>query len=249
MNHDIRRRLLLMGQAVVFAGLLGCNPGPKVDTREWLYVSPYNEPRSLAVTVFMNQSGSDALDTVVVTDEFYTELQQVPGLEVVPVNRVLAAMDELHMPAVRSPDDAVRLADHLDVDGVIVGAVTRYDPYWPPIMGMAVQLYGRVQPEKTEVAEEKPQPPPQPWDFSRMPTPFSLGDTHPLKPQAMVMRIYDAGRDDVIGRLKAYSRERGGDATPMQWRKQATRRNYLRFVAHEMIGELLAQENRRIHQP
>ncbi len=227
--------------------LLGCKSGPKAEDRVWLYASPYDEPRSLAVTVFMNQSGSDALDTVVVTDEFYTELQQVPGLEVMPVNRVLEAMDELHMAGVRSPDDAVRLADHLQVDGVIVGAVTRYDPYWPPVMGMIVQVYGRVQhAAKTESAEETA--PPQPWDLSRMPTTFELGGGHPLTPQAMVVRIYDAGKDDVIERLKTYSRQRGGEATPMQWRKQATRRNYLRFVAHEMIGELLAQEKLRIRQ-
>jgi len=246
MTHRTRRNLLYALLAALGGVPFGCHSAPQVPPRQWLYVSPYPGPRSLAVTVFLNQSGSAALDPMVVTDEFYTELQQIPGLEVVPVNRVLATMDQLGLSAVRGPDEAVLLADALGVDGVIVGAVTRYDPYWPPLVGMAVQLYGRSDPNEPGVAPESPVPP---WELSRMARPFRLGGTRQVKPQAMVVRIYDAARDETVARLKRYSALRGSDETPFGWRKQATRRSYLRFVAHEIIGELLAQEQQRLQTP
>jgi TolB-like protein len=229
---------------VLLAGgvlLAGCHRNRQEDDRAGMLRSPYAEPRSLAVTVFLNQSGSDALDPIAVTDEFYTELQQVEGLQVIPVNRVLAALQELGLANVRSPAEAVQLAEVLGVDGVIVGSITRYDPYPPPLVGMAIQLYAR---------EDRLGPPPalpaEAWELARLGKPFELAEAAPLRPRAMVVRIFDADQPAVQERLKQYARARGGDQGPYGWKRYTTRQNYLGFVAQEMIGELLAQESQRL---
>ena len=73
----------------------------RADT-ERLYQSPYLQPRSVAVVPFRNQSGSESLDVIAVTDAFYTELQQIDGLFVFTTNRTLAALSELNLNNVNS---------------------------------------------------------------------------------------------------------------------------------------------------
>jgi hypothetical protein len=243
MTHNPRRACssAVTLLALVLA-LAGCHrqaqapPGPE----QW-FRNPYPEPRNLAVTVFLNQSGSENLDMVAVTDEFYTELQQIDGLQVTPVNRVLAALTDMGLNNVRNPTEAVQLAEILGGDGLLVGSITRYEPYWPPLVGMAVQLYAR--PDKLA---STPEPGLPPWEMSRAGKPFALAMAQPLRPKAMVIRIVDASQPDVQERLKKYAKAHGAEQTPFGWKKFATQINYLGFVSHEIIGELLAQEKARL---
>ena len=62
----------------------------------------------------------------------------------------------------------------------------------------------------------------------------------------MFVKIFDAGQAEVIERIKEYAQTREGQASPARWKKFTTRKNYLRFVCHEMIGELLAKEKQRL---
>jgi hypothetical protein len=64
----------------------------------------------------------------------------VPGFEVVPVNVVERTIQD-HRLDLRGPADARRLAQILNVDAVVVGAVTDYTPYYPPRMGLQVEWY------------------------------------------------------------------------------------------------------------
>jgi len=59
---------------------------------------------------------------------------------VVPVGVVQKAM-QTHNLDLTGPNDARHLAQLLDVDVLVVGAVTDYDPYYPPRMGMKVEWY------------------------------------------------------------------------------------------------------------
>lgn len=207
------------------------------------YTSPFPEAYTLAIVPFRNLSGSDDLDVMVMTDEFYAELQQVKGsLQVIPVNRVLATLNDLGMVNVDSPDDVMLLAETLGAEGVLVGTVTRYDPYPPPQIGITVQLY--LQEDRLE--EGRTLRSINPGELSRAASPVELPAGPPIKPRAMVVRILDAGDKAVRGRIEAFGRERGETNSPSSWRKWLTRRNYLRFACHEVIGELLAQEKQRL---
>lgn len=237
-NHCVLRLALSARVIVLIIALavVGCG-----NSVERVYHSPYRAAFIIAVVPFLNQSGSENLDVMAVTDEFYTELQQVTGgLQVIPVNRVLAALTKLGIKNVSNPDEVMMLAGQLGADAIIVGTVTRYDPYQPPRMGMALQLYHREKADKENISHIDP------GGIARRGRAFEMPGGIPIRPEAMVVRIFDADRKEVIARIKKYTRHRQADTTPSGWRKFLTSRNYLRFVCYEMIGELLAQEQNRL---
>ena len=211
-----------------------------------IYHSPYVGPQSLAVALFVNRSGSESLDMVEVTRRFCVELQRVDHMEVMPVQQVLEEMYSQGIESVDSPEQALALAGELDVDGIIVGAVMEYDPYDPPRVGMIVHLYthrnrlGEVSQDAADVAGMDP------GQIARQGRPFEMTGAEPIRPVQSVMRIIDADDEAVIQRLKEYARTRVGDAGPSGWRKYKGSREYLGFVAHEIIGELLAKERDRL---
>lgn len=244
-------RTLLVGCVLAGAAVLlaGCAPTRQSESRDWYFGNPYDQPRSLAVTVFINQSGVE-LDMMMVTDQFYTELQQLPGeIKVVPVNRMLATLREMGLRMVRGPEDVQELADRLDVDGVIVGSVTRYDPYPPPVLGMAVQLYNRpdsTDPSPATGPGSTETDTPDPMALSRSARPFELSMDEQLRPQAMVVRIFDADQAETIQRINTYAEDRQGQQGPLAWKRYTTQEAYIGFVSHEIIGELMGKEKQRL---
>ncbi len=241
MTHYSRRVPLLWLCTILWLGLIlpGCQSLRKDDDVR----GGFDPPRTIAVAPFLNQSGSEFLDTIAVTDEFYTELQQVEGLHVVPVNQVLATLGKLGKMQVTSPDEAVALLEALNADGVIVGAVTQYDPYFPPRVGMAVQMYYREAPKTTELNNKFINP----GELARHDKPFTdMVPGEPVRPRAAVVRIYDADQTEVVEKIKRYAKHRSGSERPAGWRHYITTRNYLRFVSYEIIDEMLAQEREHL---
>ncbi len=243
MTLYLRRNLMSpSATAVVLAILcLGCR-GSRTSSVERIYHNPYPLQRTLAVIPFRNLSGTDYLDVMAVTDEFATELQMIDRIQVVPVNRVLAALVELGMDNVASPQDAIALAQNLGADGVIVGAVTRYDPYQPPKVGMLVQMYSQQLQAPPNAQDDALHV--NPGQMATQPKRLEMGKPTSLEPQSGVARIFDADQDAVIERIKRYARDRSGKRSPTGWKTYLTTRKYLQFVSHEVIGELLAQEAR-----
>ena len=68
----------------------------------------------------------------------------------------------------------------------------------------------------------------------------------PIRPRAAVVRIFDADQSEVIEKIKRYAKQRSGSEGPTGWRNYTTTRNYLRFVSHEIIREMLTQEQERL---
>jgi len=236
---DHRVRFAMGLGALVSLSVWGC-ASPKSAQGP---VSPYPQPQSLAVVPFMNLSGAQGLNVMAATDEFITELGQVQGVTVMPTNRVLAALSELEMSHVESPTDVMTLAQALDVDAVIVGSITRWQPYPPPLVSVTVQLYSH---DKTGQERSSGQFHVDPATLARQAAPFEIGLTPPIRPQAMVQGVYDASQDQVIERMKLYDRNRDQGQTPLSYRRHMLQRNYLRFVSHEVIGELFNQERERL---
>lgn len=99
---------------------------------------------TVAVAPFFNLSEEPTVDGRRFAQAYYTELQKTPGFQVVPVGVVEQAIHD-HQLEMSSPDDALKLAKILNIDAVVIGAVTDYSPYYPPRIGLQVSWYSPYQ--------------------------------------------------------------------------------------------------------
>lgn len=95
---------------------------------------------TVAVAPFFNLSAEPTVDGRRFALAYYSELQKTSNYQVLPVGVVEDAIRENEL-EMGSPADVVRLAKILDVDAVVVGAVTEYVPYYPPQMALHIQWY------------------------------------------------------------------------------------------------------------
>jgi len=117
----------------------GCELMPDVS-HEPVIRNPFPQLSRIAVAPFFNLSDEPTVDGRRFALAYFAELQAVPGFEVVPVSVVDAAMREHHI-ELSDPRQARRLAQLLDVDAVVVGAVTDFSPYYPPRCGLQTQWW------------------------------------------------------------------------------------------------------------
>ena len=94
---------------------------------------------TVAVAPFLNLSAERATDGRRFALAYATELQKVPGFEVLPVGVTETAMIDAKVD-LNDVDDVLKLAKVLRVDAVVVGAVTDYSPYYPAADRAADQL-------------------------------------------------------------------------------------------------------------
>jgi hypothetical protein len=112
---------------------------PEVAHQPTLH-NPYPELSKVAVAPFFNLSAEPTVDGRRFALAYFNELQLVPGFEVVPVGVVEQAMKDTHN-RLSGPEDARRLAKYLQVEAIVIGAVTDYSPYYPPRCAMQVEWY------------------------------------------------------------------------------------------------------------
>lgn len=117
----------------------GCAVMPEIAHQPTFH-NPFPQLSKVAIAPFFNLSHEPTLDGRRVAMAYYHELQSVPGFEVVPVGVVETAMRQYHI-SLQNPADARRLAQLLEVDALVVGAVTEYSPYYPPRCGLQVEWY------------------------------------------------------------------------------------------------------------
>jgi hypothetical protein len=129
-------------RTIILIGCLlasGCSVLPEMS-RQPTFHNPFPQLSKVAVAPFFNLSNEPTVDGRRVAIAYFNALQEIPGFEVVPVGVVEGAMREYGIP-LRGAADARRLAQILDVDVVIVGAVTDYYAYYPPRMALQVEWY------------------------------------------------------------------------------------------------------------
>ena len=95
---------------------------------------------TVAIAPFFNLSSEPSADGRRVAEAYYAELQKQGGYQVIPVGVVEAAMRQNQL-TLSDPADTIRLAELLGADAVVVGAITAYQPYYPPQIGLQVQWY------------------------------------------------------------------------------------------------------------
>lgn len=129
-------RLCLALMAIVLAS--GCTL-PDVS-RQGTVHNPFPQLQKIAVAPFFNLSTEPTVDGRHVALAYFSELQSVRGFEVIPIGVVEKALESLGL-TLNGPAEARKLAQFLDVDAVVVGAVTDYSPYYPPRIALQVEWY------------------------------------------------------------------------------------------------------------
>lgn len=102
--------------------------------------NPFPQLSRVAIAPFINLSAEPTVDGRQFALAYFNELQLIPGFVVVPVGTVETTMEAYKL-SLDSPEQVRRLAQILDVDAVVVGAVTDYSPFYPPRVAMQVDWY------------------------------------------------------------------------------------------------------------
>jgi hypothetical protein len=119
--------------------LAGCNAIPDVRHQPTFH-NPFPQLERVAVLPFNNLSENPHVDGDAVARAYYEELQKIPGFVVVPLERVKTVLRARNT-EIATVDDVRELGRLLQVDAIAVGAVTEFDPYYPPRIGLAVDWF------------------------------------------------------------------------------------------------------------
>lgn len=201
-------------------------------------VAPYDTTRGetlWAVAPLRNESGTTLIDGFEITDKVILAVEEVRGLRCLPLNRVIETMRSLEMAAVRTPDDAERLASALRVDGLVVGSVTAYDPYNPPRIGIALALYSTSAASGSNLDARALRT--QATEASRQ---------HPRSsssPSTVVSAMLDGANHQVLMDVKTYAQGRHDDRSALGWEIYlASMDRYAQFAAHHVVDRLVQNE-------
>ena len=232
---------ILRGAAL--GGLLvagtGCADKAPPYGREVVSVLPGARPQVWAVAPALNLSGQREVDPLLQSDVLYHKLQEVRGLTVVPVDRVVQVYAALRIEQVQSPEQAAVVCEALGADALVVPTVTAYDPYDPPKWGGSLQVF--------RAGRTAGPPPVDAYDLVRRAAPdpnaMPAGPANAGFTQAVGM--FDAANGTVRDALMGYARGRHDPAGPMGPREYlASMDRYVGFAYHTLVGDLLRAEAR-----
>jgi hypothetical protein len=191
---------------------VGCRTAGDPDAAAGLYPAR----QVWAVAPLRNESGSQAVDPARVADHLARQLELAPGIDVLPVNRSLAAMQSLGLTAITDKNAAIALRRTLDVDALVVGSVTAWEPYSPPKLGLSVELYGDsdrpwfVTPERVRALSRAA--------TDEMSRPIGV-ETHDDQPVTVVSGYFDAASPAIRRSIQRYAQQRGAhDDMVASWR-------------------------------
>ncbi|RIK74146.1 MAG: hypothetical protein DCC68_23610 [Planctomycetota bacterium] len=123
--------------------LAGCQFFPRTARVAEVH-NPFPQLHKVAVVEFFNNTPDDSVvDGLSIALAYASELQAVPGFEVVPPDVVQHEMRNLRMspPELADPGRRRLLAESLGVDALVIGSVNEYTPYYPPRLGIKVNWY------------------------------------------------------------------------------------------------------------
>jgi len=224
----------------------GCEMGQKRENMlpPGVIVSPYDTSAGdvlWAVIPPINESGTSLADDLVIGDSIVAAVQGIRGVRCLPLNRSIQALRALGFSrGIQSSSDATKVAEYLGVDGVIAGSITAYDPYDPPVLGLALALYARpgAMANSTQVK----------LDTRVLSMAFSDFGTYDGlsfagKPVSVVSEHLDARDHGVLMAVRGYAEGRSDQRSALAWRiYTASMDLYTQFVAHHTVGRLIDEE-------
>jgi hypothetical protein len=181
---------------------------------------------SIAVAPAVNLSGSRDFDPNRLADLMAVELGYVQGVRVIPVSRVLGVLAAQGTAEIRSAAQAVEVAQWVGADAILVFAVTEYDPYDPPRVGISAQLYGAKSQTDEAVAGAEPAS-----------QPAAKSGNEPIL--AETQRVFDASHAGVVSEIQEFAKHRIADDSPYGWRKYVvTQEGFVEFCCHRTVAAL-----------
>ncbi|TWU14234.1 hypothetical protein CA54_30770 [Symmachiella macrocystis] len=128
------RCLLALTVCLLFSGCIVLQPRAE---------NPFPNMNTIAVVPFFNQSAmpgeiNDLGRTFGLA--YASELQKIHGYDVLPLGTVETAILENRL-QFRNENDVLELARLLEVDAVVIGTITAFDPWYPPKIGLKVNWY------------------------------------------------------------------------------------------------------------
>lgn len=247
LNTPARRRrsalLVRIGAAMLVAMIGACANDADRLTPPAVLSAPYDQSAGTplwAVAPLRNESGTTSVDALGVSDAVVGALAQVRGVQVLPLNRTIAAMRALDLAELRAPSDIRRLAEGMGVDGVIVGTITAYDPYNPPRLGLTLALYAREGAMRTPAPDR-----PDPRELTALP---SEGDAAPRSafgeaPLALAAEHLDARNHQVQVDVQRYAAGRTEARSSLGWRRYLVSMDlYTEFASWRTVERLLEEE-------
>lgn len=234
--------LLLTAKILLISGcslITGCSGAAPL-------VSPYPTQRVWAIAPLRNESGSVQANGHTLADHLARQLENASNLDVLPVNRTLAVMEALEIPEISSPAQARQVLASLNADALLVGTITAYDPYDPPKLGMAIELYLNKRVEYFDSLNVR--------KLTRAATGQEGLPAPPgkQKPPSNVSAYFDAADPGTRRRLMRYARHRSQENHRHDQPWQIYRINmdlYSEFVSYVMSWRLLRAETRRVAPP
>ncbi|MCC6239752.1 MAG: hypothetical protein IT448_05610 [Phycisphaerales bacterium] len=218
------KRWTIIG-VLMLVSLVGCRQGEKPYGTEVPTSLPGNKKQVWAVAPAVNLSGESVVDPLLQSDLLFQQLQQVRGLTVVPVNRVVEVYMRLGIDRIQSMQQAALVCRMLSVDGLMVPSITIYDAYNPPKMGASLQLFA-VKPQR-----------------------FGLGGMAQGGPAAMEVNffqaagMFDAANGSVREDLQMYAGGRYEPSGPLGMKEYLVNMDrYCGFVYHRLIRDLLRNQ-------
>lgn len=224
---------------VVAWATLGCEPKPPPYGTERQLALPGVRRQVWAVAPALNLSGQREVDPLLQADCVFQQLQQVRGLTVVPVNRVVEVFAGMRIEKLQSPEQAAIVCDLLGCDAIVVPTVTAYDAYDPPKLGASLQVFakpaGFTRPPNVDVRE-----------LSRAASPM-VDDSLPPPSAAQrdfiqAVGMFDAANGSVRDAVLAYAKGRHDPVGPMGAREYfQSMERYCGFVYNALTVDVLRQ--------
>ena len=178
---------------------------------------------AIAVAPALNLSGSTDFDHNRFADLMAAELSYAENISVIPVSRVLGVLASQGMDRVESPAHASEIATRVGADAILVFAVTEYDPYDPPRVGISAQLLAaKPMGEQGESASGAGS---------------SVSSNSPL---TETQRRFDAAHADVADEIRSFARHRGADDSAYGWRKYVvSQQHFIQYCCSSTVRALL----------
>jgi len=223
---------VLLGAAL----LCGCQSEAK--TNKYGAETPLYLPGSVrqawAIAPAVDLSGQPQIDPILQADLLFLQLQQVNGLTVVPVNRVIEVFASLRLDRIQSEAQAALVCDLLEVDAIVIPTITAYDPYNPPKLGASLQVFHKPgnYSRPTNI---------DPYQLSRAATPGTRDAIIPLTGAIQAVGVFDSANGSVREKLALYAAGRNDPTGPMGAKEyMMSMDRYVGFVYSELIRQVLA---------
>ncbi len=209
------------GTCLILLALTGCIGTPQPPP-----------PRIVVVLPLVDRTTETSPDLDLLGGILAGELAKKGGFRVVRPSTVEKSLAPDESPYT----DPIGLAGRLNADAIVAAAVTEYDPYDPPRLGLSIQLL-RTQARPLEAVEIDRIVRSATWRRG----PVKMSPARAGHAVTALERIYDAHERWVREKIRRYTKRNGNTDGPFGGERvtMAVAPRYMRFVSHEIVDELL----------